>query len=210
MNPFRYPENRHSRSQKPDSFSDYRRYKPYLRTEFGRQCVYCRMPDGAQGKAAFGVDHYRPASRFPDLLCTYANLFYSCNVCNRLKRDFWPDEQKWTNGLFLPNPCDHLMSEHLQYTGASVLPASRAGELAIDLLLLNDESVIGYREFILRSIERCLAEEQMILATLLDLEARLTEAQGAQLAGISLDIAGLKADLVAVRTDLERLTTRNP
>jgi hypothetical protein len=152
MNPFRYPEDRHSRTQTPGPFNDYRRYKPFLREEFTRQCIYCRMPDGVRGPEAFGVDHYRPVSRFPSLRCEYANLFYSCNICNRLKRDFWPAEDQWAKGLFLPNPCDHAMAEHLRYTGVRVVPQSRAGELAVDLLLLNDGSVVEYREFVLRSI----------------------------------------------------------
>jgi hypothetical protein len=209
MIPFRYPEDRLARRQTPRHFSDYRRYKPYLREEFNRQCVYCRMPDGLRGQDMFGVDHYRPVSLFPALLCEYGNLFYSCNSCNRLKRDFWPAEHELAEGLFLPNPCDHTMSEHLQYSGAWVMPESGAGELAVELLLLNDDSVVGYREFVLRSIERCLTKEQALLETLLHLESRLVETQGPQLAELRLDIAGLQVDLAAVQADLERLTAQN-
>jgi len=208
MNPFWYPEERLTRRQTPGHFSDYRRYKPYLRVEFKRQCVYCRMPDGVRGEDTFGIDHYRPVSLFPSLLCEYRNLFYCCNGCNRLKRDFWPAEQELAAGLFLPNPCDHTMSEHLRYSGSRVMPESRAGEVAINLLLLNDDSMVGYREFVLRSIERCLAREQEVLETLFQLESRLIEAQGPQLAELRLNINGLRVELAAVQADFERLTAK--
>ena len=88
MNPFSYPDSQHLRTQKPDRFSDYKRYKPFLRIEFERKCVYCRLPDGVKGEEAFGVDHYRPVSKFPGLDCAYENLFYTCNTCNWRKGDF--------------------------------------------------------------------------------------------------------------------------
>jgi hypothetical protein len=208
MNPFRYPDDRHARRQAPGLLSNYRLYKPFLREEFERQCVYCRMPDGVQAPDAFGVDHYRPASRFPDLRCAYENLFYCCNVCNRLKGTFWPSEAEWAAGRFVPNPCDHVMRQHLRYSGAYILPESSAGQLAIDLLLLNDELVIGYRELILRSIERCLAQQKSILDSLLALEARVPQAEGALATELRLDIAILRSDLAAIHADLERLTSR--
>ena len=208
MNPFRYPEEKLARHQTPGHFSDYRRYKPYLRTEFSRQCVYCCMPDGIQGHDSFGVDHYRPMSQFPSLSCEYENLFYSCNRCNRLKRDFWPAEEELVKGLFLPNPCDHTMGEHLRFHGARVMPTSQAGELTINLLLLNDESTVGYREFILRSIGRCLEKEKALLETLLQLESQLAAAPGPQTSELRLEIAELRVDLVEVQADLERLTSK--
>lgn len=208
MNPFRYPEERLARLQTPGRFNDYRRYKPYLRAEFSRQCVYCRIPDGIQGHDSFGVDHYRPMSLFPSLSCEYGNLFYSCNRCNSLKGDFWPREDELADGWFLPNPCDHTMSKHLRFNGAQVTPASRAGEAAIALLLLNDKARVEYREFVLRSIERCLEKEKAILETLLQMEARLAEPQGSESSELRFEIAGRRADLAAVQADLKRLTSR--
>lgn len=90
------------------------------------------------------------------------------------------------------------------------MPTSRAGELTINLLLLNDEPTVGYREFVLRSIERCLEKEKALLETLLQVESHLVEAHEPQLTEIRLDISSLRADLAAVQADLERLTGEGP
>jgi len=94
MSLFAYPAHRHVRSQAPGPFQAYTQYKPFLRLEFERRCVYCRLPDGLRGWEAFGVDHYKPFRRFPWLASVYANLFYSCNVCNQRKGVRWPTAEE--------------------------------------------------------------------------------------------------------------------
>lgn len=212
MNPFRFSERMHVRTQAPGPYKSYRRYKGHLRVEFSRQCVYCRMPDGPRGWESFGVDHYRPVSQFPHLRCDYRNLFYSCNLCNLRKRDFFPTDTQSTQGIFLPNPCDHAMSEHLLYRGALVEAETLAGELAVELLLLNDEEAVLYRGFVLRSIESCLTKAAVVSELLLALSLRRLQAShGAEREDIQRDIAGLRITLSQVAEDFERLTgTRLP
>lgn len=206
MNPFRYPEGRHIRTQDPGPFRDYRHYKPFLRLEFHHQCVYCRMPEGFRGEDAFGVDHYRPRKRFPALLCEYANLFYSCNACNRRKGSFWPDGEEWSQGLFIPNPCDHIMAEHLTFDGTRVEAKTGAGQIALELLRLNDPEDIRYRDFLLRSIERCLSDAECMVETLSKLESLLPKARGPELEALQHELALARADFIQVQDDLERLT----
>lgn len=206
MNPFRYPEVRHSRSQNPGPFSEYRRYKPFLKTEFVRQCVYCRMPDGIKGDDAFGVDHYRPSSKFPELRTAYGNLFYSCNTCNRRKGNFWPGEQQRLAGVFIPNPCDHSMSEHLSYRGVDIEPKSRAGQFVLDVLLLNDSESRSYRRWVVRSIERCLSEAARIMATLVELDRLTAVTTGPALEELLHDRRVLEENFAGIQEDLERLS----
>lgn len=206
MNPFRYPEAQHSRTQNPARFSDYTRYKPFLRIEFGRQCVYCRLPDGLKGEGAFGVDHYRPVSRFPDLECEYSNLFYVCNTCNWRKGNFWPDFQDWAEARFIPNPCDHRMAEHLRFEGLLVEPQSATGHFAAGLLLLNHLPDVEYREFVLRSIDRCLKMKADAERLLAELEARLPEARETERLMLLADCGTVQTDLKGLREDLERMT----
>jgi hypothetical protein len=158
LNPFLYPKSRHRRTQQPQGYSYYPSYKPFLRLEFGHQCVYCRLPDGMKGQDAFGVDHYRPKSLFPDLGTVYSNLFYACNCCNRRKGKFWPTIDQMRAGEFIPNPCDHVMFDHLRFQSARVVTRSPAGERADKTLMFNDDESVQYREFILGLIE--LAEQQ--------------------------------------------------
>lgn len=207
MNPFLYPGRQHSRSQKPGELRDYRRFKPVLRIEFSRQCVYCRMPDGPRGKDAFGVDHYRPISLFPELQCAYSNLYYACNACNRRKRDFWPEADQLDRGTLIPNPCDHLMSDHLRFQGPRVAALSPTGQFACDLLDLNDEGEIQYREFLLRSMSRCLAEMERCLQALQQIDDLVRKSPDERL----LDLRTLVArDLLAHQEDLERLIGSGP
>jgi hypothetical protein len=161
MNPFLYPKARHRRRQSPPSFSDYRRYKPYLQTEFARQCVYCRLPDTMGHE--FGVDHYRPASSFPESICNYGNLYYACNACNRRKGAYWPTRNQHRAGSFVPNPCDQVMFEHLRYVRAQVQPHSPTGRFAIDLLDLNDDESVAFRELLIDTAEAFGRERAKLL-----------------------------------------------
>jgi hypothetical protein len=152
LNPFLYPKAKHRRKLKPSSYSSYVRYKPSLKQEFSSQCVYCCLPDGVKGEDNFGVDHYRPKSKFPELETVYTNLFYACNCCNRRKGNFWPTEEQQKVGEFIPNPCGHLMFDHLRYRSAYVHARSAAGRFTERVLMLNDKESLSYREFVLSTI----------------------------------------------------------
>ena len=152
MVPFEYPRRRHTRRLTPGPHRNYHLYKPALRDEFERQCVYCRLPDGMKGLEAFGVDHYKPKSVFPALVADYGNLFYACNVCNQWKGDYWPTTSQRRRGAYFPNPCDHEMSAHLRYKGATPVAVSVTGRFTIESLGLDDAEAEAYREFILGTI----------------------------------------------------------
>lgn len=155
MNPFIYPNTKHTRKHKPDrAFADYRRYKPFLRKEFHGQCVYCMLPDSVKGQESFGVDHYMPKKKFPHLSSEYSNLFYACNVCNSHKGDFWPFDLELKKNYFIPNPCEHSMSRHLQYDGPEVKAKTTAGRCASDVLLLNEEHFLIYRRWLIAYLYR--------------------------------------------------------
>ena len=38
---FRYPKTKHRRRERPPEFATYPPYKPYVRREFARTCVFC-------------------------------------------------------------------------------------------------------------------------------------------------------------------------
>lgn len=142
LTPLKYPTRKHVRSETPPVYSDYRRYKPFLRTEFEGRCVYCRKSDLDQDPSAFHVEHYRPRNRFASLETTYANLFYSCAACNRFKDTYWSDAVKKR----IPNPCDDVMSEHLTFREHVIEKKSLRGAIAIEQLRLNNDHSASYRE----------------------------------------------------------------
>lgn len=115
--------------------------------EFGGQCIYCRKIDVDQDPSAFHVDHYKPKSLYPDLICEYTNLFYSCAHCNRFKDDH-PSLNSFDE---IPNPCSHVMSQHLRYSNEEIEGLTVNGRFTEELLRLNDDVSLEYRrEYISR------------------------------------------------------------
>jgi hypothetical protein len=82
-------------TDRPASVAKYSEYKPYLRTEAKKKCVYCAIHEGRLGGIDhFHVEHFKPKSidRFAKLEKDFNNLFYSCPICNRFKSNDWPND----------------------------------------------------------------------------------------------------------------------
>jgi len=205
LNPFRYSQSRYRRKLNPPSYSDYSRYKPFLKQEFTSQCVYCRLPDGPKGEDSFSVDHYRPQSKFPELVTTYANLFYACSCCNRRKGAFWPTDAQWQAKQFIPNPCDHVMFEHLRCHSARVETRTPAGELAERVLMLNDEGSVEYREFVLGVIASLEEKKRHLQETIRRIDRqRLSYPDQAE--RLSEEKTAAERDLASLEHHLSRIT----
>jgi hypothetical protein len=147
---FVYPKTKHVRHQTPPQLPRYQDYKPYLRVEFYRICVYCRKPDGQAAAQDFGVDHYLPKKQFPRLETHYPNLYYCCNACNSRKSGYWP---KKPTALALPNPCDHEMFAHMRFQRCRVVARTPMGDFAVKRFDLNDPTAIAQRDAHLACIE---------------------------------------------------------
>ena len=65
----------------------WRKFLADLRAAFLGQCAYCEenCPDE--------VDHFRPTSKFPELVYQWSNWIFTCSACNRAKGDKWPPEE---------------------------------------------------------------------------------------------------------------------
>lgn len=71
----------------------YKDWKPELAVEAENRCVYCAIHENSMGGIRnFHVEHYRPKSRFQELINDYRNLYYSCPICNTFKSNDWPRE----------------------------------------------------------------------------------------------------------------------
>lgn len=101
------------RRQPAPQHNDYRHYKAYLREDFDYCCVYCTVHENEWGGPRhFHVEHFRPKSRFPDLITGYENLLYACDVCNIFKGDDWPSDEPFNDGVGYLDPCEHDYDEH--------------------------------------------------------------------------------------------------
>ena len=191
-NPFRFPDELHQRSQSPEQLLRYQDFKPVLRVEFSKKCVYCRDPDTVRGSDGYGVDHYLPRKHFPHLVRHYPNLFYACNPCNRRKGIFVS-----TADLFIPNPCDHRMAEHLRFDDGHVEALTVSGRFACELLLLNEPERKRFRTLVLRSIESNLRviEELRVGLERIEAEMRSPKVSDSRAAGLGSERAAVIEDL---------------
>src|SRR4051794_29805210 len=94
------------RDPAPGPYTDYKKYKPFLREDFWYQCAYCNISEGyRKGTEVFGVDHFRPQKGFPELSAVYSNLYYCCAGCNSNKGSRFPDEHLQKAGIHYVDPC---------------------------------------------------------------------------------------------------------
>ncbi|NUO63110.1 MAG: hypothetical protein HOQ30_12960 [Gemmatimonadaceae bacterium] len=186
---YSYARALHKRRPDPGPFSTYQKYKPFLKADFRRTCVYCRTPDDSKGNDAFGVDHYLPKEYFKALKTSYTNLFYCCNTCNRRKGKYFPDDLDKREKRFVPNPCDHRMFEHLQFVGLEVKPKTVAGRHTVELLKLNDKEWLRHRRMTQAAIEHLQSEHAVAEAWLRELVARRSAATGSKAATLLVEEA---------------------
>ncbi len=183
------------RKQKPPAgLTDYRQFKQFLRIDFDRRCAYCHQPEGPTAPASyFGVDHFRPKSKFPKLVCRYFNLMYACNECNRYKGEAWPSLDERRTGKRLLHPCRDDFSEHLTVSADTGLthPKTQAGEYFRIHLALDREQLVLWRQRKQIVTERI----QQLTACLTELEAEDMPIGGEIREGIRAAIMTFQADL---------------
>jgi hypothetical protein len=88
------------------SYSDYKKYKSFLREDFNRRCGYTDCCDHWFGGAkTFHIDHFKPKIKYPSLVTSYSTLVYCCSYVNIQKAD---DEGKYLE------PCDVDYNDHFE------------------------------------------------------------------------------------------------
>jgi hypothetical protein len=157
-----------------------------------------------KGQDNFGVDHYCPKSLFPELQATYSNLFYACNCCNRRKGRFWPTPNEMRTGEFIPNPCDHVMFDHLRFQSSRVITRSPAGKCAEKKLMFNDDESVKFREFILAMIELTEQQRNRLQETKMKIDQQ-SVAHPDQSEVLSQEKTNVEAEVLKIEEYLRRL-----
>jgi len=124
----------------PNRHSRYRAWKPDLRLEGRKQCVYCCVREGSfGGYRNFHVEHFRPKSVYIDLTDAYVNLFYACSICNSFKSDAWPgDPNADLSNTAFPDPSQVDYSTFMVTTAdGEVVGQNVAAKYTVERLYLN-------------------------------------------------------------------------
>jgi hypothetical protein len=120
----------HVRRHGPGGWSDYRKYRPWLRDEFTFRCVYCLEREAWRDmRESMHIDHFK------DRKCEYSNLLYLCPACNSQKSD-----------SILPDPCTVALGKCLRVNNDGRIEALNLdGARLIDVLALDDERTVERR-----------------------------------------------------------------
>ena len=151
--PYAFPPQPHERRHGPDGYSEYGRFKDWLRDEFHFRCAYCLYREIWERRTwrRFEIDHIVPQMIDRDRVVEYDNLAYACDACNNFKSD-----------EILPGPCDFDYSEHLRFKDDGTIEASTLkGCYLIEILGLDTEYLERNRWKVFRNYRRILklAEE---------------------------------------------------
>ncbi len=137
------------RSEVPE-YSEYIRYRPFLRKDFFYSCAYCTLTEFEALGIRFTIDHYEPRSSRPDLECDYDNLMYACGECNLRKGDLSPPSDARDAGLRFFRADKDIVQEHftLEYrvNGWNLEGVSPVGEFTVEFLDLNRQWLLRLRE----------------------------------------------------------------
>ena len=80
----RWVEHYRNKTGSRPSDSRWRDFHSALSVAFSGLCGYCE--ENTKGE----IDHFRPKSKFPNLVYEWSNWVFACKDCNRTKLDQWP------------------------------------------------------------------------------------------------------------------------
>lgn len=130
-----------SRRINPDTFNDYREYRPQLKEDFGGRCGYTDCSDRWWG-VKFQVDHFAPLhpkvadehkQSFLDGELNYNNLVYACPQVNNAKRNYWASNSPTEpiNGdVGLLDPCTIDYNDYFERTDTGRIVALNNNSIA--------------------------------------------------------------------------------
>jgi DNA-binding Lrp family transcriptional regulator len=121
-------------------------------------------------------------------------------MCNSYKGTYWPQNPEEP---FFPNPCDHVMTEHVRFIDFRVEAKSKHGGFMEEALRLNEETLVSWRKSharMIRAFEREIAELKKLKRKL---RKRVTRDEHGQEVGRDIEtIEGQIADRLATLDQL--------
>lgn len=157
---FKHPAIPHLRKHGPAGYKDHSSFRPWLRDEFSFRCVYClNREQWTSFGGNFDIDHFVPREVNPSLSLDYDNLVYACHRCNLTKSSkLIPDPSRFGFG-----GCIELDAD------GTYRPLDQNGVCLIELMDLNDPSLIRYRLLIADILMLAKQSESSIFQRMLGL-----------------------------------------
>ena len=117
-----------------------------LREETFGKCAYCESQIGHVSYE--NVEHKKPKSKVPELVCTWTNLTVACPRCNVNKGDYH-DEQ-----CPILDPYVDDVETEIEFVGPLALPrGGPTARVSINVLQLNRKNLVSARLEALKGIE---------------------------------------------------------
>lgn len=117
-------------------YSDYTKYKKFLKNDFHSRCAYCNLLDRLI-TTPFEIDHFIPYKKYPshsNLETDYDNLVYSCKKCNGAKSSKHEGDEN--NNILFYNPVIEDFNEHFcRCNGIIIGNDSKANTQIIEIKL---------------------------------------------------------------------------
>ena len=129
------------------SHHDHRAFREHVREDFRKTCAYCLLEElWAAGPENFELDHFRPQSLFPLLITNFYNLYWSCHVCNRLKRNRWPSAELRKANTGFVDLCASPFDEHfVELKNGKWRGKTISAKYTIDVMRLNRPHLVELR-----------------------------------------------------------------
>ncbi|AYB31663.1 AAA family ATPase [Chryseolinea soli] len=161
---------------------------------FNGKCAFCESSVVATSPGE--IENFRPKGGAVSLsktldpdhywwLCyEWRNLYLSCSICGRAKRNIFPVEGKRANLLaayeevlreksLLVDPCHDLPEEHITFdeTGLAI-SLSRKGEATIEIFLLNRKPLVEQRLMAIKTLQFQMSEIESTLELIKSLDKK--------------------------------------
>lgn len=168
--------------------------REHLRRDFDHRCAYCMIHEQQMGgMEAFAIDHFHPRGKGGSIN-DYANLYWSCAGCNRIKGDNWPTPTETARGCRFADPCmEQDYGVHfVENLVGNLMPRTPCGEYHVGTLRLNRPPRVERRrernEFNARLVEAITLVDQLE-------QERPSPSERAVLAHLEREVASLQAEL---------------
>lgn len=110
------------------------------------------------------------------------------------------------DGIFVPNPCEHVMFDHMRYRSGQVVPQTVAGSFTVDQLDLNDSDAIDWRKSFISGLGVIAGAVKAARATVKQVQKLLVSARTAkEKAKLQGELATAKSNLAKAEQTLKGL-----